>query len=63
MRDDEPELAKLLGEFTSLKNRLPPEAREGEDGIRLDDPAYLRTALEDVEQLLLARLLSKAGEA
>lgn len=62
LRDDDPELTRLLGEFAGLKNRLPPEAREGEDGVRLEDPAFLRGALEDVERLLLARLLSKAGE-
>jgi len=62
LRDDDAELTRLLAEFTGLKNRLPPEAREGEDGIRLEDPAVLRAALEDVERLLLARLLSKSGE-
>ncbi|MBW2461794.1 MAG: DNA repair exonuclease [Deltaproteobacteria bacterium] len=41
--------------------KLPPEAREGLDGIRLDDPGYLKGALEDVTQLLIPRLL--AGES
>ena len=62
LRDDEQELTRLLDEFAGLRSRLPAEVREGDDAIRLDDPAALRSALEDVEQLLLARLLSKAGE-
>lgn len=63
LRDDEQELGKLLAEFAGLRSRLPAEAREGEEGIKLEDPATIKAALEDVEQLLLARLLSKAGEA
>jgi DNA repair exonuclease SbcCD nuclease subunit len=62
LRDDEAELTSLLGELASLKNRLPLEAREGPEGIHLDEPAIVREALGDVEQLLLARLLSRVGE-
>jgi DNA repair protein SbcD/Mre11 len=57
LRDDEVGLAGLLRELSSLKNKLPPEVREGEDAIRLDDPAFLRGTLEDVEELLISRLL------
>ncbi|MCC6554157.1 MAG: DNA repair exonuclease [Polyangiaceae bacterium] len=63
LRDDEAGLTSLLDELSSLKGRLPLEAREGEGGIRLDDPAVVRDALDDVEQILLSRLLGKAGEA
>jgi len=42
--------------------KLPREAREGLDGIRLDDPDYLEGALEDVTQLLIPRLLTARSE-
>jgi DNA repair exonuclease SbcCD nuclease subunit len=48
----------LLDEFAELRSKLPPEVREGDDGIRLDDPAALREVLLDVERMLLPRLLS-----
>ncbi|KYF62554.1 metallophosphoesterase [Sorangium cellulosum] len=61
LREDEASLSSLLREFSSLKNKLPAEAREGDDAIRLDDPAFLREALDDVEHTLISRLLG-AGE-
>ncbi|WP_437276881.1 DNA repair exonuclease [Sorangium sp. So ce375] len=57
LRDDEAGLSSLLREFASLRNKLPAEAREGDDAIRLDDPAFLREALDDVEHTLISRLL------
>jgi DNA repair exonuclease SbcCD nuclease subunit len=61
LRDDEARLTDLLREFATLRNKLPAEAREGEDALRLDDPAFLREALDDVEQTLISRLLG-AGD-
>ena len=57
LRDDEAGLSSLLREFASLRNKLPAEARDGDDAIRLDDPAFLREALDDVEHTLISRLL------
>ena len=54
LRDDEAGLSALLREFASLRNKLPAEAREGDDAIRLDDPAFLREALDDVEHTLIS---------
>jgi DNA repair protein SbcD/Mre11 len=49
-----------LGEaFSDLKHRLPALACVGEDGVRLDDPAFLAESLEDARELLLARLLEE----
>ncbi|WP_437575611.1 metallophosphoesterase family protein [Sorangium sp. So ce887] len=62
LREDETGLSSLLREFASLRNKLPAEAREGDDAIRLDDPASLREALDDVEHTLISRLLG-AGDA
>jgi exonuclease SbcD len=53
-------LAELSAVFTDLERKLPREAREGEDGVRLDDAAFFASVLPEVRELLLARLL--AGE-
>lgn len=39
-----------------LLQKLPPEARETDDGINLDDAAALTEVLRDVEAILLSRL-------
>lgn len=62
MRDDPAALESLLGELAPLRNKLPAEAREGEDAVRMDDPALVREALDDVERILLPRLLA-GGES
>ncbi len=43
--------------FAELKRKLPREATEGEDGLRLDDPAFFAALLPEVRDLLLSRLL------
>jgi len=60
LRGDEEAVAALGTHFAELEKKLPREAREGDDGVRLNDPAYLREALEDVERLLLPRVLGPA---
>ena len=52
-------LLELAGELADLRKALPAEVREGEDGLRLDDPAWLAEALADVERGILPRLLSE----
>jgi DNA repair exonuclease SbcCD nuclease subunit len=44
-----------------LRRKLPREAAEGDDGLRLDDPAFLAGVLPEVRELLLARLLDGDG--
>jgi DNA repair exonuclease SbcCD nuclease subunit len=61
LRDDAGELEALLGAAGDLRQRLPPELREGEDAIDLDDPRFVRELLDDVEEMLLARLTSGEG--
>jgi hypothetical protein len=46
----------LLSELADLRTKLPPEVREGTDGVRLDDPEFLAAVLSDVEQMLLPTL-------
>jgi DNA repair exonuclease SbcCD nuclease subunit len=62
MRDDKDELAVLIDDLADLRHKLPPELRDAEDGLRLDDPAELAALLEDVEQMLIPRLLQKGQE-
>jgi DNA repair protein SbcD/Mre11 len=58
LRADDAALAELGGELADLAAKLPPELRTGEDAIRLDDPGFLRGALDGVEQVLFPRLLA-----
>ena len=58
LRDDDRALLGLGEQLTELGNKLPREAREGFDGVRLDDCELLRRAVAEVEQMLLPRLLS-----
>ena len=61
LRGDEDRLAQLLAKFGDLRRKIPANLREGDDAIRLEDPEAIRAALEDVEQILLPRLLSRGG--
>jgi len=54
-------LLELAAELADLRKVLPHEVREGEDGVRLDDPEWLAQAVADVERGLLPRLLSDDG--
>lgn len=58
-RESEDELRALGEELASLRHKLPPEALDGDDGLKLDDPATIRGFLEDVEQRLIPRLLQR----
>jgi exonuclease SbcD len=53
--------SELLALFGDLATKLPLEAREGPDALRLDDPACIEDALADVEGLLLPDLLSSGA--
>ncbi len=62
LSDDPEALAEHAHAFEDLISKLPREAREGDDGVRLDDPTYLADALRDATQLLLPRLLARGGD-
>jgi exonuclease SbcD len=49
---------QLHEEFAELYRKLPPELKEGDDALRLDDPLWLKGRLPQVKPLLLSRLLS-----
>lgn len=59
VRGSEPSLAKFSGDLAELARRIPGELLAGEDSLRFDDPAGLRSLLDQVQPLLLARLASK----
>lgn len=64
IKGDDAELAALGAELADLEKKLPPELREGDNRLCLTDPATLRALLDDVEQMLVPRLLEGAsGEA
>lgn len=52
-------LAEARAELEALRLKLPPEIREGDDGLRLDDDRVLRGMLADAAELLVPRLLSR----
>jgi DNA repair exonuclease SbcCD nuclease subunit len=56
---DDEALASLAGCLDDLLRKLPAEVREGEEGLRLDEPDTLRELLAEVERVLPARLLSR----
>ncbi len=60
-RADDDALSSLAAELLELKKKLPPELRDGDDALRLDDPNYVRALLNDVEQMIVPRLLRREG--
>ena len=62
LRTDDDGLEALISELAELDKKLPREAKEGVDAARLDDPAFARELLAEVEQTLLPTLLRK-GDA
>jgi len=59
---DEGELLALGNELADLKKKLPPELKEGPDGLDFDSPDKLRSVLQQVQQILINRLVPSGGE-
>jgi DNA repair exonuclease SbcCD nuclease subunit len=57
IKDDPKELAELGAALSDLDKKLPAELREGEGALRLADEATVRAMLDDVEQMLIPRLV------
>jgi hypothetical protein len=55
-RGDADELARLGEGLAELRRRLPAELREGDEGLRLDDPATLARLVAEAEALVVGRL-------
>jgi hypothetical protein len=63
---DDQRLLELTDELAALKKKLPPELLSdewGDDPLRLEQPAFWRSLLMQVEPLLRARLLAEEGGA
>ncbi|NUQ61862.1 MAG: DNA repair exonuclease [Pirellulales bacterium] len=61
IRQSPEKVASLAGELTDLRDKLPPELKEGPDALDFDRPERIREMLEQVEQLLVHQLLSREG--
>lgn len=60
-RQSPEKIASLAAELADLRDKLPPELKEGPDAIDFDSPERIRQVLEQVEQLLVHQLLSREG--
>jgi DNA repair protein SbcD/Mre11 len=61
LSEDPAGLAELAPVLADLRRKLPREASEGEDALRLDDPLFLSALADDVRELILGRLLEGDG--
>jgi len=61
-RSDPAALLELARELAELRSKLPVELRDGEDGLRLEDPEFVAARLDSVEQLLLSRLVPESRD-
>ena len=59
----EGELAELAEGFADLRRKLPPELFEDGEALDPTDPERLRGLLDEVKDLLLARLLTARESA
>jgi len=55
-REDAAVLTQLAQELSELRSKLPPELREGEDGMRIEDPAFIARELDAALAILASRL-------
>jgi len=57
VKDDLSALEELAGELSDLRGKLPPEVKDGGEGLHLDSPEFVASLLDDVESLLVGRLV------
>jgi hypothetical protein len=57
LRTDPEALAALGRELSDLRHKLPLELLQGPDALTFETAAELGAALDDVEQILIPRLL------
>jgi DNA repair exonuclease SbcCD nuclease subunit len=55
-REDPAVLGELAQELGELRSKLPPELREGDEGMRLEDPLFIARELDAALAILGARL-------
>jgi DNA repair protein SbcD/Mre11 len=59
LRTDDAGLKLLADDLADLRYRLPQELKEGDDAVDIDDLGFLRSVLDEVEQMLVPRLLAR----
>jgi DNA repair exonuclease SbcCD nuclease subunit len=52
---------QLIAELDDLEKKIPPELKDGEDAIRLDDPQWSAGLLARVKPMLIRHLLRREG--
>ena len=57
IKKDDAEIAALASVLAELDKKLPAELREGDGALSLSDPATVKALVEEVESMLLPRLL------
>ncbi len=62
LQADETELPRLAAIVADLVRKLPPDLRDGADGLRFDDVATMRRLLAEAESLVLGRLQGGRGQ-
>jgi DNA repair protein SbcD/Mre11 len=60
LKRDERQLAELAGELDDLRRKLPDDLLRGEGGLDFGDPDCLRQWLDDVQPLVIRRLVEGA---
>jgi DNA repair exonuclease SbcCD nuclease subunit len=63
LADDPRQLCDLCPELADLEKKLPREIKDGTDRIGLDDPKWLAGLLDQIQPLLLRRLMAKGERA
>lgn len=61
IQGSEKDLSDLSETIQELKRKLPLELREGKGAINLDDPAFIRSILTDVERTLIPQLIDTSS--
>jgi len=61
LRADPELLHTLTADIEDLRKKLPGELMEGEDAVRLDNTHWLSGVLEEVQPMLIQRLLKEEG--
>jgi hypothetical protein len=62
LRCDHGQLAELSAELADFYRKLPGELFQGEDGLPVNDPAFMEQCLGDVESLLVSRMSGALSE-
>ncbi|MFZ0614705.1 MAG: DNA repair exonuclease [Desulfobacterales bacterium] len=52
---------QLVDELAEIEKKLPRELKEGDDGVRFDDPGWLGEVLNQVRPMLIRRMLRKGA--